>query len=312
MLVFCGGIFVWLKRKQKSPFVENVRGLIVPLITPLNEDLSIDFISLKTHISWLLNRGVRNFFLLSNISENDFFSLEEKKQIITYVEREFSNKANFIVGCFGESSEQIIEQVLFAEKHADYCVINVPFSAITNEIFFIDFFEELFNRTKSNIFIYNNPFLFKRNVPIVAFDKIAGWERLVGFIDASRNLEYFKSLSNYSQVVKLYQEPDELFYDSVNLNCSGIVPFLANIYPKFFLDSIKEVNSLNYIEVVKKNASFLSFIREYFPMRSRIQLVKYYLSGIGITQPFFHKELGELSEEQKEKIDSLMKQKALV
>lgn len=302
---------MWLRKKQKSSSSDVIKGLIVPLITPLNEDLSIDFISLKTHISWLLNRGVRNFFLFSNFSENDFLSFEEKKQIIIYVTREFENKANIIVGCFGESSEQIIQQVLFTEKHADYCVINVPFSAITNEIFFMDFFEELFNRTSSKIFIYNNPFLFKRNIPIIAFDKIAGWERLVGFIDASRNLEYFKSLSNYSQVVKLYQEPDELFYDSVNLNCSGIVPFLANIYPKFFLDSIKEVSSLNYMDIIKKNSSFLSFIREYFPMRSRIQLIKYFLSERGITQPFFNKDLGELSEEQKGKIEELMKQKAL-
>jgi len=310
---------VWLERKQKpnqkskqkSLSVGNIKGLIVPLVTPLNEDLSIDFISLKTHISWLLNRGVRNFFLFSSFSEYDFISFEEKKQIINYVEREFSKKATIIVGCFGESSEQIIEQVLFAEKHADFCVINVPFSGLTNEIFFMDFFEELFNRTKSNIFIYNNPFLFKRNVPMVAFDKIAGWERIVGFIDASRNIDYFKSLSNYSQVVKIYQEPDELFYDSMNLNCSGIVPFLANIYPKFFLESIKEIDSLDYISTIKKNSSFLSFIREYFPMRSRIQLIKYYLSGKGITQSFFYPEIGELSEEQKEKIDSLMKQKVL-
>lgn len=303
---------MWGKRKQKFTSVDNVKGVIVPLVTPLNEDLSIDFISLKTHLSWLLNRGVRNFFLFSNFSEYEFFSTEEKQQIITYVSREFSTKANIIVGCFGESTEQIIEQVLFAEKHVDFCVINVPFSAITNEIFFMDFFEELFNRTNGKIFLYNNPFLFKRNIPIVAFDKIAGWERLVGFIDASRNLEYFKSLSNYSQVIKLFQEPDELFYDSLNLNCSGIVPFLANIYPKFFFDSIRELDSMNYIELVKKNSSFLSFIRGYFPMRSRIQLVKFFLSENGITQAFFHPELGELGEEQKEKIIELIKQKALV
>ncbi len=302
---------MWGKGKQKFSSVDNVKGLIVPLITPLNEDLSIDFISLKTHLSWLMNRGVRNFFLFSNFSENEFLSIEQKQQIITYVNREFAGKGNIFVGCFGESTEQVISQVLFAQKYCNFCVINVPFSAITNEIFFIDFFEELFNRTSANVFVYNNPFLFKRNIPIVGFDKIAGWERLVGFIDASRNLEYFKSLSSYSQVVKLFQEPEELFYDSAKLNCSGIVPFLANIYPKFFFDSIKEVDSLNYVEIVKKNASFLLFIREYFPMRSRIQLVKYFLSEAGIVQPFFNKSLGELSEEQKQKIDELIKQKAL-
>ena len=121
------GDFVWLERKQKpnqkskqNHFRLDIKGLIVPLVTPLNEDLSIDFISLKTHISWLLNRGVRNFFLFSSFSEYDFISFEEKKQIINYVEREFSKKATIIVGCFGESSEQIIEQVLFAENNADF------------------------------------------------------------------------------------------------------------------------------------------------------------------------------------------------
>ena len=41
-----------------------IKGLIVPLLTPLNEDFSIDSLSLKALVARLMNKGVKNFFAL--------------------------------------------------------------------------------------------------------------------------------------------------------------------------------------------------------------------------------------------------------
>lgn len=290
---------------------KSIHGLVVPLVTPLNEDLSIDFISFKTHVSWLLNRGVRNFFLLSPFGEQEFLSKEQKQELIIYAKEALPKKINLMIGCFGETPDAVIEAVSFAQKYSQKCVVNVPFSALTNEIFFIDFFEELFNQTKADFFLYNNPFLFKRNIPVVGFDKIAGWERLLGVIDYSRNIDYFKILSKYKQSLSLFQEADELFFDSTNV-CEGFAPQLSNIYPKFFIESKEKVPSLDYVGLVHKETDFFSFVRDYFPLHSRIQSVKYLLAKKGIMQEFFHPALGKISDEQKEKIDSLLKEKEIV
>jgi len=292
----------------KSVESKDVRGLVVPLLTPLNEDLSLDFISFKTHVSWLMNRGVKNFFILSPFGEQEFLSREQKQELIIYAKEALPKKINLIVGCFGETPDLITESVSFAQRYSKQCVVNVPFSALTNEISFIDFFEELFNQTKADFFLYNNPFLFKRNIPVVGFDKIAGWERLLGVIDYSRNIDYFKILSKYKQALSLFQEADELFFDSTGF-CEGFAPQLSNIYPRFFVESKEKVPALDYVGLVHKQSDFSSFVRDYFPLHSRIQSAKYLLAQNGVMQEFYHSALGVLSNQQKEKLTSLQKEK---
>lgn len=295
--------------KTKQRGVLSPKGLVVPLLTPLNEDLSVDFISFKTHVSWLQNRGVRNFFLFSSFGESEFLSREQQFELISYAKKELPPNIRFIVGCFSDSDEEILTRVKFAQKNSCDCIINLPFASLTNELSFMDFFEEIFNQTNLGIFLYNNPFLFKRNIPLVGLEKIAGWERILGVIDASRNPEYFSSLCKYSNSFKTYLEPDELFFEFGSSNAYGFAPLLSNIYPKFFIDSIENNSSRDYISAVRKQADFASFLREYFPIHSRIQLSKYLLSTKGIIQPFFNPTLGQVDDKQREKIEELARKK---
>ena len=45
------------KRKVVSLNPINLSGLIVPLVTPLNKDKSLDLLSLKTLVARLMNKG---------------------------------------------------------------------------------------------------------------------------------------------------------------------------------------------------------------------------------------------------------------
>ena len=59
------------KRKVVSLNPINLSGLIVPLVTPLNKDKSLD-LSLKTLVARLMNKGVTNFFCLGLIPNKNF------------------------------------------------------------------------------------------------------------------------------------------------------------------------------------------------------------------------------------------------
>jgi dihydrodipicolinate synthase/N-acetylneuraminate lyase len=258
-----------------------------------------------------MNRGVKNFFLFSSCGEGEFLSREAQFELISYARKELPNSIRFFVGCFSDSDDEILARAKFAEKNSCDIVVNLPFSALTNELSFMDFFEELFNQTSSGILLYNNPFLFKRNIPLTGLEKVAGWERILGVIDASRNSDYFSALLRHSNSFKPYLEPDDLFFEFSSLNAYGFAPLLSNVYPKFFLDSIANSTSRDYVSSIRKQADFSSFLREYFPVHSRIQSAKYLLSTKGIIQPFFHPSLGELGDKQKFKIEELVKSKEL-
>ena len=285
--------------KQKS-----ISGLIVPLLTPMNENSQLDFFALKTLVARLMNKGVKNFFVLSPFAEQQNISPREEKEIIKVVNSLTKKRANLLIGCFGNSAEEIIDKVLFAQKVSDSCVINVPFAALTNEVVFVDFFDRLLRRTKANIFLLNDPFCFKRNIPIVGLERIVNWEKLIGVIDYSANMGYYKALSDYHQSIKIFQGKEELVLDSLGTYCVGIVSSFSNFMPGIFLDIESEFKEIGYEKMLRKQTKINFILRDYFPAGKRIQSIKYALSFEGVIQKFFSTDLKKLDEEEEERIES--------
>jgi dihydrodipicolinate synthase/N-acetylneuraminate lyase len=271
----------------------SIKALIVPLITPFNEDYSIDFFGLKTFVASLLNKGVTNFFVLSPFSEEENLSISTQRQIFLSVLKEVSINGNVLVACFGKSSDEIISKIKFCEKHTKYCVINIPYDALTNEISFVDFFDKVFTKTKAKIILYNDPILFKRNIPIVGINRIAGWEKLVGIFDNSKNILYFKALSNYHQSLKIFQCSEKLAIESLNYNSWGFVLGLSNVLPTLFLNKKTEFDKFGYNSLIRDELNINKFF-DVVPRDKPIQFYKKILSNSGLIQNFVSKELKHL------------------
>jgi 2-dehydro-3-deoxy-D-pentonate aldolase len=287
--------------------LSSINGLIVPLLTPMNEDLSLDKIGLKSLTARLMNRGVKNFFVLSPLSETKSLNTSFEKESIDVVASTVGSRGNVLVGCFAESTDEVIDKVKAAERFSKSCVVNVPFPSLTNEVEFIDFFDKLFTKTKADIFLYNNPFIFKRNIPILGIDRIANWEKLIGIIDASRNSTYFKAVSDYYQSFKIFQAAEEFAIDSFNHHSSGVIVGLANILPELFLDLRKEFILYGYNHLVRRELKILGLMKQFFPRQKQIQSYKKILSIEGIIQEFYSNSLDELNEEEKVKLLDFVK-----
>ncbi|MFA5763859.1 MAG: dihydrodipicolinate synthase family protein [archaeon] len=286
--------------------LNKVNGLIVPLLTPFNEDLSIDYFGLKTLTARLMNKGVDNFFVMGPLGEYEFISGHEWRKIIVNVISEVGPKGNVFVGCFGDSADEIIEKVKFAEKYTPYCVVNIPFGSLTNEIGFIDFFDKLFTKTKANIILYNDPDLFKRNILISGIDKIAGWEKFVAIFDNSKNMSYFKALSMYNQLIKIFQVNESLAVESFNHNSSGNVAGLANIVPEKFIDLKNNYDLFGYNSLIRQELSLISLV-DALPKNKNIQSFKKILSLFGIIQQFNSDKLEVLTDNEILLIENIVK-----
>ena len=286
--------------------LSKVNGLIVPLLTPFNEDFSVDYFGLKTLTARLMNKGANNFFVMGPLGEYNFISENEWKKIIVGVVSEVGPKGAVFVGCFGDTADEIISKVKFAEKYTAYCVVNIPFSSLTNEIGFIDFFDKLFTKTKANIILYNDPELFKRNILISGIDKIVGWEKFVAIFDNSKNMSYFKALSVYHQHIKVFQVEEYLAVESFNHNSSGNVAGLANIVPEKFIDLKNNYDSFGYNSLIRQELSIISLV-DNLPKNKNIQSLKRILSMFGIIQNFHSDKIELLSDNEITLIENIIK-----
>jgi len=282
-------------------------GLVVPLVTPLNEDFSVDSVSLKALTARLMNHGVRNFFVLSPIGESFYLDEAKREEVMRVVTDTVGARGKVIVGCLGLSAEDVVEKVKAAQRFSTFCAVNVPEVSIVNEISFMDFFDGLFRETKANIFLYNHPVYFKRNIPVLGIEKIAGWERIVGIIDYSKNPDYFGALLEHmrSQNVKVFQGAEESALDSLIMGCAGIAPCLAGVLPNIFLDLLAGYESMGRVDIIHNNSKIISLMKDYFPFGKRVQSYKYLLSVERLTQSYHFPQLEKLGEEEKKRLSGL-------
>jgi dihydrodipicolinate synthase/N-acetylneuraminate lyase len=282
--------------------LSRVKGLIVPLLTPLNEDLSIDKIALKSHVAKLMNKGVKNFLILSSFGEREYLSEDQEKELIKLTSKEVEGKANLLIGCFSQSTDTIISKIRFASKYSNKCVINVPYHALTSEVEFVSFFDSVFRETRSFVYLYNDPVEFKRNIPVIGLNRIANWEQFLGVFDFSKNMVYFKAISEYKQSFKSFQGIEELAIESFNYNAEGLVVGVSNIIPELFtrLKDDFELNGYNFL--VRNELNILTIMKDYFPEK-RIQSYKKILEFEGIIRDYYSKELPKLSEADESRIN---------
>jgi dihydrodipicolinate synthase/N-acetylneuraminate lyase len=284
----------------------KLSSLVVPLLTPMNEDFSVDYFGLKNLVARLANKGVRDFLVLGPYSESDYLSYNEHKQIISSVAKEIKGKGNLLVACFSDSSDEIVEKIKYAEKYADYCVVNIPYSALTSKIEFFDFFDKVFTKTKANIIIYNDPKKFKRNIPMSGLNGIVGWEKFVSVFDNSNNMSYFRALSDFHQLISLFQCDELKAVESFNYKCSGTCFALSNIIPELFINLKKEFEVYGYAPLVKREVRINS-VMDKFPNDKIIQAYKLILSEMGVIQNNHSELLESLLEQEKQALQKLVK-----
>jgi 4-hydroxy-tetrahydrodipicolinate synthase len=279
-----------------------ISGLIVPLLTPLNEDKSVDVLALKTITARMMNKGVKNFFVLSDFSEQEFLSEEERKKVIQTVFDCVKGKGFLLIGCFGSSVDEVIDRVNEAVKYSPICVVNVPASQIGRELEFVDFFDSLFTKTSANILIYNNPALFKQNIPSLWLDNIINWEKLIGIIDYNRNPEYLDDLSKYYQFTKLFECNADLSFDALRKGFVGLCCASSNLAPSYYLQLIDGYNDIDFKQLIRTEAKISAF-NKIIPQTKKIQAFKYALYLNRYMKPFFSNSLEELTDKEKRLIE---------
>lgn len=289
----------FFSKKFGTPFLASkLSGLIAPIVTPLNEDFSIDFVALKTLVARLLNKGVTNFYVFGKFGEFERLSPQQRQKVLQTVGDEIAGRGVLIAGAFAQTAEEITALVNEYSRYADACVVNIPLSALTHELEFADFFEALMGGTKAKVLLYNNPFLFGQSISVNWLGNFINWENLVGIIDASRNPDYFEELSKYAQLTKLFEENEEFVFEALRGGFCGVSCISSLLFPSYYLNLIENFGELDYRKLMRNEAKVSALSKLILPAK-RIQAVKYVLFLQGIIQPFYFDSLESLSDKEK-------------
>ncbi len=134
------------------------KGSFVALITPMNDDGSIDYEGFRSLLQWHEENGTEAVLFMGSTGEVSMLSPEERREIISRTARMKTGKMLFYYGCTGNNTATTVDHVRYAKAEgADGAIIAAPAYICADNDAIVDYAQEVCDAEDFPIGFYNNP-----------------------------------------------------------------------------------------------------------------------------------------------------------
>ena len=215
---------------------KKVKGIIVPLLTPIFKDELINENQLEKLVNYVIDGGVDAIFANGTTGEFARFNVDVRGKITEKVVRSVNGRIPVYAGVSDCGTKMVKENIRRAEAAgADAVVTTLPYYFPNiSEFEMLHFFEDIAKATSLPVILYNIPAAVGSIIPITVIEKLQDIDNIVGVKDSGGIKTYLDLLikkfsnSNYSILVG----DESLNYYGLNSGADGLVPSLANPFPK--------------------------------------------------------------------------------
>lgn len=213
-----------------------LKGVGVALVTPFNEDLSVDFDSLTKLVDYNVENGTNYLVVLGTTAEAATLSAEEKKQVIEHIIKVNNKRLPLVLGIGGNNTLEVKKQIEEADLSAFEAVLSVsPYYNKPNQEGLYQHYKALAS-TGKNIIIYNVPSRTGQNIEADTTIRLAKeFPNLFLIKEAAPNiLQYFDILRKKPEGFSLVSGDDEYTLPVTLAGGDGVISVIAQAYPKEF------------------------------------------------------------------------------
>lgn len=216
-----------------------LKGIITPLVTPINEDGSLDLDSVEKLIEHQISGGVHGIFILGTTGEFSGLSYKTRKEMITQTCNIVAGRTPILVGITDVSLVESIQLADYSSKAGAYAVVaSPPFYMNIDQQEMYTYFKQLADSISLPMFLYNMPSHTKLTIELETVVKLSSHARIIGLKDSSAHAVYFQSLCHAfkdQENFVLMVGPEEMMAETVLMGGYGGVCGGANLFPKLYV-----------------------------------------------------------------------------
>lgn len=276
-----------------------LKGSIVALITPFNDNNSINFEKLAELIEFQISHGSEAVSILGTTGEAPTISFEEKKAIVEFVVKQVAGRVHINVGAGSNNTAQAVEFAQAFEKlGADSLLVITPYYNKTNETGMLKHFTKIAESVNIPIIMYNAPGRTGVNLSVEAVEILAQHQNITGLKEASGDIAYVEKISRYlSNNFALYSGNDDMIVPCLSLGASGVISVWANFMPDVVKELI-ETFATNPAHSLSLQQKYLNLVDSLFIEANPIP-VKFVMNQLGYNVGSVRLPLDEPSERAK-------------
>ena len=285
-------------------------GTGVALVTPFNNDKSVDFDALDRIVSHTLKGGVEFIVVLGTTGEPATMKKDEKKKVVASVIKSVNNRVPVVIGIGGNDTAEVIETIHSSELDGISAILSVsPYYNKPSQKGIYEHFSAIAKTSPLPLIIYNVPGRTSTNINAETTLKLANdHSNIIGVKEASGNfVQIMQILKDKPAHFRVISGDDALTLPMIYLGAKGVISVIANSHPRQYSDMVRaalkgdseKANTLHY--------RLLDYIGALFDEGSPTG-VKAALELLGICTKTVRLPLVSASDGLKSKLDKMLKE----
>jgi 4-hydroxy-tetrahydrodipicolinate synthase len=292
---------------MKSSFL--LKGTGTALITPFQDDYSVDYKSLEKIVETQIKGGINYLVVMGTTGESVTLDKSEKSAILSCVIKKSRNRVPIVLGIGGNNTAEVVQSLRSADLEGVHSILSVaPYYNKPNQEGLFRHFCEVSKASPKPVILYNVPGRTGSNMMAETTLRIAeNCPNVIGIKEASGNMDQIMSIiKNRRKDFLVISGDDSITLPLMAAGADGVISVVSNAYPKAFSEMVRCSIEGNWIRARKLHYDLFDLIPLLFAEGSPSG-IKFVMENKGLCKSTVRLPLAGISKGLQEKIKKTIK-----
>jgi len=293
--------------------MKSIFGSIVALITPLHDDGSVDYDSLRKLIDWHIAEGTNCIGVVGTTGESPTVSVEEHREIIRVAVEQAAGRVPIMAGAGANSTREAIELSEYAKKVGADCTLQVvPYYNKPTQEGIYQHFKAIVEAVDIPVVRYNVPGRTVADMTPETALRLAQLPGVIGLKEATGNIERAAWLIKQApKGFSIYSGDDPTAIALMLLGGHGNISVTANVAPRGMAELCKAAMAGDTKRAVEIHMGLLPLHKHLFVEPNPIP-VKWALARMGKAGGTLRLPLTPLTESGQAIVESALRESGVL
>lgn len=242
-------------------------GTGVAIVTPFNDDFSVDYPSLEKITDHCITNGVSYIVVLGTTGESATLTKDEKKQVVKTVISAATGRVPIVIGIGGNFTQEVTETIKNTDFKGIDAILSVsPYYNKPNQNGIYEHYKAISAVSPLPVILYNVPGRTSMNMTSQTILRLAhDFKNIIAVKEACGNLvQAMEVLKDKPSDFAVISGDDALTLPMISVGAVGVISVIANSHPKEFSIMVDEAIGGNYPLARKASLELLETINLLF------------------------------------------------
>jgi 4-hydroxy-tetrahydrodipicolinate synthase len=287
--------------------VATLRGCGTALVTPFNEDLSVDEQALGRLVEFQVSEGIDFLVPCGTTGESVTLSDEEQRRVVEIVLQAAQGRVQVIAGAGGNNTAHVIHLARQYERLGVHGLLSVsPYYNKPTQEGLYQHFRAIAEATSLPIIVYNVPPRTAVNILPETIARLSEIPNIVGVKEASGDISQIGEIATrVPPEFKIFSGDDSITLPVVALGGAGVISVASNEAPRQMTALARAALENDWDEARRLNRELFPLMKANF-IETSPGPVKAALALMGKVKEVYRLPMVPVSEQTKEKLRAVL------